>query len=386
MTFTIATGDDIANKRWSEALYNDMIMGEPLIASMINDGVVRIESDLSKNAGDRVRVNYSKRLNAEGILGDAPKRSAAVTVSYVNDDVTIDQLSLTTKAKTKGSITQQRIAFDLSDATYEEASNWGKQRAIVSTFNQLGGNTATSITFDGVTVTGTDRVKYTGLQLPTAPSTYRKKFATGSADETVAAATSATLTLQSIDTLVTEALTQRSGVNNFKKLTGKNWNGMPYDFVFYVPVSGITQLLQQAASGGNLTLATEINNMLNGGSKDTYAGAGRTFVYRRTKVVEVPDHYIPFGVNSGTSAAEANSKRSLFCGKDAISLAFGKGYQPANGDPVVGFSLVNDKDDIEQEVITLVTVIMGTKKAVVKDTPSGTGYDQSVITYTHYVS
>lgn len=372
-SYAISTSEDIAVKQWSELLHQDVIMGEPLINDMRQDGVLVIEDGLTKAAGDKVTKNYSTRLTQKGVLGSGPKRSAAKNVTYVTDSIIVDELTITVRAKTKGSIVQQRVAFDLDDSSYYEAANWFKQRVIGGAFNQAGGFLATSFTFDGETYTGDNRKQMTGLQLPTAPTTYRAKYATGSSDANVQADSTATLTLAAIDACVTEARTQRAGVNNFKPLIGKRYNGMPYNYVFYVSVSGMTQLIQDATgvSYGNIIL-----NQLAGGKDDAAAMAGRAFVYRDTKVVEVPDHYIPNGLDSGT--VQANVKRALFCGAEAACLAFGKGYESMKGETVPGFTLVNDYDKIEKEVYTSATGIFGIKKAVVNS------YDQSVITYSHY--
>ena len=192
--YNIATGDDITNKRQSEALHTDIIFGEPLVADMMADGVLVEKEDLKKAAGDKVTCNFSTRITDAGILGDGSVRNNATMISFVTDSVIIDKLTIPAKAKIKGSMTQQRVAFDHEEQTFVETANAFKQRVLTGAFKQLGGELATTLTYDGVSLTGDERRKFTGIgQLPTAPTTYRKKFATGSADETVQASSSFTL-------------------------------------------------------------------------------------------------------------------------------------------------------------------------------------------------
>lgn len=369
---TPSTSSNYTAKLWSEKLYMDTIMGVPLIADAIQSGVLARKDDLVRSAGDRVRMTFSKRLTGTGIKGDAPKRPNTKQVEYAYDDVLLDKLSSDpVDAKVEGTISQQRTAFDLQETLYPSVSDWFAQRMIAGMFNQLGGNTATSISFDGSTYTGSSLTNITGLNAATAPTTYRAFYATGSSDANVAADNTATLKLQAVDELETEAFTQRAGVNNFKPLIG-----LGHKFKFYVPMTGFKQLKQQAQSNGNITFPQIILNKEAGGT-DAAAMIGDYFDYSYTRIIAVPDHYIPAGVTA--SAAQANTKRAIFVGAEAGCLVFGKGYD-AGGEAVPGFKVISDDDKIEETVQTVATGIFGIKKTVV-DT-----YDQSVMTYTHYVA
>jgi len=371
---TPGTSSNYTAKLWSEKLYMDTIMGVPLIADAISDGILARKDDLVRSAGDRVRMTFSKRLTGTGIIGDAPKRPNTKQVEYAYDDVVLDKLSSDpVDAKVEGTISQQRTAFDLQETLYPSVSDWFAQRMIVGMFNQLGGNTATSLAFDGTTYTGSSLVAITGLNAASAPTTHRVFYAgTGNtSDADVAADSTATLTLQAVDDLETEAFTQRSGVNNFKPLIGQG-----YKFKFYVPMTGFKQLKQQAQANGNITFPQIILNKEAGGS-DAAAMIGDYFDYSYTRIVAVPDHYIPAGVTA--SATQANTKRALFVGAEAGCLVFGKGYD-ASGETVPGFKIISDDDKIEETVQTVATGIFGIKKTVVDS------YDQSAMVYTHYVA
>lgn len=368
------TGSNETVKVWATRLYMDTIMGTQFLSSALADGIIVRENNLTKGAGDRVRMYYSKRISGKGVIGDAGSiRAAAEAVTTVTDDINIDQLAIPVLNKVKGSISQQRVNYDLSEQAYESAKDWFAQRMICGMFYQLGGFNPTSFSYDGQTYTGDIRLSLQGLNAPTAPSTYRSVFTgTGQTTENgVNGSSAATITLAQIDAAVAEAETQRAGVNNFKRLVGKQ-----YRYVLFLGVKGWNQLLQQAQSSGNLTYPQMVLNKLAGGDMGA-AYIGDEFIYNTTKIVKVPEHYIPNGINSNTVLA--NCKRALFCGAEAMGLALGQGYTDSK-DSIPGFNLVTDLDKIEDELLTKAQGIIGMKKAVV-DT-----YDQSVIVLPHYIA
>lgn len=368
------TGSNEAVKLWTNRLMMDTIMGTPFFSDALSDGIILRNDDLSKGAGDRIRMYYSKRSTSKGVVGDSGSiRAAATSVTTVTDDLNIDQLSLPLLNKTKGSISQQRVNYNLDEQAYETAKDWFQQRMIAGMFFQLGGFNPTSFSYDGETYTGNERLALQGLNAPTAPSTHRSIFTgTGQTTENgVNGSTSATISLAQIDAAVAQAETQIAAVNNFKRIMGK-----PYRYVLFVGVKGWNQLLQQAQSNGNITYGQSVLNRLAGGEKGAMF-IGDEFIYNTTKICKVPDHYMPNGINS--NAVLANCKRALFCGTDAMGFGLGQGYTDAK-DSIPGFNLVTDYDPIEDEIITKAQGIIGMKKAVV-DT-----YDLSVIVLPHYVA
>lgn len=371
-TFPVGSADDIAAKLWTKKLMMDTVLGQGLLSDMISDGIIVRETDLSRNAGDRVRKTWNQRISSKGIIGDGAVRPNAKDIQFYTDDVLIDKLTQVVKGKDKGSMSQQRASFDLLEAQYPVLSDWFSERMTLGAFNQLGGNTATSMTYDGETYTGDDRKQITGMQIPTAPTTNRVIYAdpsNNSSDSDVNTGTDV-FKLALIDDAVDLAFTQFAGVNNFKPIIGK-----PYKFKLYLGHKAFNDLLQEAQSSGNITLAQLELNRVSSGSGETYVGD--FFDYNYTRVVRVPEHFMPIGNNSGT--ALTNVKRGLFLGREAACLAFGQGYTNG-GESIAGFNIVEDTDDMEEEVVAKVTSIMGIKKAVINSE------DQSAITISHYVS
>jgi len=370
--FPVGSADDIAAKLWAKKLMMDTVHGQGLLADMVSDGIMVMETDLSRNAGDRIRKFWNQRLSSKGIIGDGAVRPNAKDIQRYHDDIVIDKLTQVVKGKDKGSMSQQRATFDLLEDQGAVLADWFKERITLGAFNQLGGNTATTLTYDGETYTGDDRKQITGLQIPTAPTSNRLILADSANNSTENAVNSGTdrFKLALVDSAVDLAFTQFSGTNNFKPIVGK-----PYKFKLYLGHKAFNDLIQEGVSGGILSLSQLELARLSGGKDASYVGD--FFDYNYTRVVRVPEHFMPIGNNSGT--ALPNVKRALFCGREAACLAFGRGYD--NGkDPVAGFNIVEDTDKIEEEVVAKVTSICGVKKAVVNS------QDQSVITISHYVS
>lgn len=373
--YTPGTSSPYTAKLWSARLYQDSIFGTPILADAMSDGIILKKDDLVRSAGDRVQISFSERLTGAGIRGDLPKRPSTVQQEYQYHNLNIDKLSSNpVSAKMDGTISQQRTAFDLEEPLYTSVADWFQQRLIAGFFNQLGGNTATSISFDGTTYTGDSLTNITGLNSATAPSTNRVVYATGSSDANVAASSSATIGLDAVYELEAKAESQIAGVQNFIPIIGK-----PYKYKLYVARTGYRQLWEEAQASGSVTLSQIVLNRMAGGEKDASAMIGDSFQHSQTQIIAVPDHYIPRGVTA--SAAQANTRRAIFVGASACCLAFGKGYDATAKDAAMpGFKILTDTDKIEETVITSATGCFGMSKTKVGDD------DLSVITYSHYVA
>lgn len=366
--FTVGASDTYEQKIWSATLYSDTVMSAPLIQELLSDGVIVRKDDLSRANGGRVQFNYVHRLNGKGLIGDtASARAAASNIRYDNQEIQIDELSKSVITKIDGSISQQRTPFSLEAEDVPQVVDWYTQRFIVGAMNQLGGNNATSLTFEGETYTGNERFELTGMNLATAP-TRTVLGGSQSTENGVNGDTTATLTLQMFDNARKEAYTQTNNQLNFKMISGKG-----YDMVALVSVEGMNQLYQQAQASGNLTFAQMYLNQLAGGA--SAESALPTMIYRGIKFIEVPNHYMPQGNNSG--ATLANTRRAMICGEGAVKLCFGKGYEDQSG-VVPGFNIATDVDVIDKYKITNVTSLFGMEKCTVNSS------DVSVVTLTHY--
>lgn len=133
-------------------------------------------------------------------------------------------------------------------------------------------------------------------------------------DQAVGADSTATFTLNLIDKAVNRAKTASPMIRPLKGF------GRDVDYVLFLHPDQVLSLRSDAATAGNWFDLQKAR--LQGGDGDSNAlFTGGVGVYNRTLVFEAVR--LPQGVNSGTGAAVANTRRAVFCGAQAMSVAFG---------------------------------------------------------------
>lgn len=248
MAYTqFSTSNDLTVKLWSQRQLFDFVSDTELLGQMISAGVVKRFDDTSKQAGDRVRIPYLQRLTGQGLLGNAVATGNEDELTYFTDDLLINQLRYPIAIPAPETIDTQRILQKLPEDSYKILSEWHKQRAIVSAFNQLCGNTATSIVYDGQTYYGNNRLKITGMNAAVAPSTasgitriIRPNSLT--TDQAVGADTTATMKLSFILQCETIAQTSRPYI---RPIGGENASEQ---FHLYVHTEQWNQLMNDTTS------------------------------------------------------------------------------------------------------------------------------------------
>jgi N4-gp56 family major capsid protein len=364
-TYTIPSSDNLARKAWSERQMVDITTDTEIVSEAIKDNILVKETDLEKGRGDRVRVMFSQRINDRGFIGDASVTGNERIPTNYTDDVEINQLRQVVQIPNDKTISQQRVVFDMPEQVYRTLSQYIQERMVVGTMNQLGGNNASSITYDGVTFsTATQLLEITGMNVATAPSTGQQIWAGGNtSDANVNADTGAKFNLGLIDSAEAIAMKTRPYIHKLNK------NGVQYRC--YLHVDGFTQLLQ------------DVNNPIQ--YRDIYlnkiaSGKGNELIdtrvqYKQTEIV-VTDK-APNGVNSTTT--QANVRRAVFVGQEAGIIAFGQGYA-AEGTKTPGFFFRDDKVEVEQFRRIAVNAIYGITKATFNSIDRGT------IAISHYVA
>lgn len=323
-------------KRWSNALSYDTIADDTLVGNAIKKGIITKKDELGKGPGDNVKFHLRRRQSGRGLRGEQSATGNEAAMAYDQDQLNIDLLRYPVQVTNKGSITTQRVTFDMPKDAYEVIRDWHIERQTVAFLNQIAGYTATSIIWDGETYTGTDRLNITGLNAAVAPSTaniIRANGTTNTTDQAVGADTAATLRFSMIDEAVSAARKNRPYI---EKLDNGGIN-----FMCYVHIDGFKQLIQDTTAPiqyRDIMLAK-----LTAGAKDEEL-IGETMVYNQTMIISTDK--IPNGVNSGTSAAVTTARRAVFVGKEACAMAYGQGFNPGSGDVVAGFSFEQDFLDI----------------------------------------
>lgn len=340
-------------KAWADRTLYDFQSDTTLLGKMIGAGIVKVEEKLQNGAGDQVTVSWLNRLTDQGLLGMESATGVESSLTYYSDALLINQLRIPVAIPSNNTIDAQRVTFDLPEDSYRVMSEWIKVRGALGVLNQLAGNTASTITYDGESYSGNNRLKITGLNAAVAPSTTSgvtriirpNSLAT---DQAVAADTTATMKLSQILNAETIAATSRPYIRPLSEL-GK------VKFHCYVHTEQYNQLLQDTTSPYQYRdlLQAQITSGRGEGAID------RSFVFSQTQIFETDK--IPLGVNSSSGVEVPNCRRAIFCGRDAGAIAYGRGFT-ANGQTTPAFNLNRDLIDIGNISRYAMSAIMGIKK------------------------
>lgn len=366
-----STADVEVVKHWSSRALNDTISDETMIGQMLSDGSLMRDDKLNSNAGDQTKYHLRKRLQTAGFRGDEAATGNEKALTYAQDTINIDHLREATQIPNEGTISAQRVTFNLPEDSYQVLKDWMVERQTIGLFNQLAGYSATSLVWDGVTLTGDDRLKFTGLnavRTPTSARTVRPNSLT--TDEAVNADTTATFKLSLIQEAEKIAMKDRAPAY-IQPLSGLRDGAK---FRCYVHVDQYYQIINDTTAPHqyrDIILA-----QIGGGSKKE-ALIGRSIVFSQTEIIATDK--IPYGVHSSTSASQTNVRRAVFVGKNAGCIAFGKGF--SNGKSTVpGFKFRQDMVDIEHWIRHAIVCTFGIVKSQYESA------DNAVVTIPTYVA
>lgn len=352
---TFNTNSASVVKLWSERTLYDFVTDTEMLGQMMKAGTLRRVDNTSKTAGDRVTISFLNRLTDQGLLGMQAATGLESALTYFTDNINIDQLRIVVENPAAYTIDAQRVLYDIPEDTYRVESEWMKTRGLLGALNQLAGNTATIITYDGVAYSGNDRLKLTGLNAAIAPSTtsgvtriIRPNGLT--TDQAVAADTTATAKLTDILACETVAQTARPYIRPLSETSEIKYH-------YYCHTQSYMDLLTDASA--SLQYRDIQQALITSGRGE--GEMQRSFIFSQTRVFNTDK--IPNGVDSGTSAAVANSRRNIFTGRDAGGIAFGKGYTDGKAD-VAGFIIKSDFQDVGNLQRIAMMGIFGIKKVV----------------------
>lgn len=344
------TSDVQARKAWSERVHEDVTNDKELLGSLVKDGTIILKEDLTKDAGDLVNFHLRRRLSNVGFADDEAATGNEQRLNYDQAQVKIRELRNATLIAVKGTINAQRVTFDMDEDSYQVLKNWMIERKTVSAFNQLAGNTATTITYDGATYTGGDLTKITGMESAIAPSTNNiiRAGTSNTTDQAVNADTTATFKLSLIDQAEQAAAINRPYILPLSTRPG--------DVMYkcYIHPKQWTQLIQDTTAP--IQFRDIYLSQITAGNSSSIK---RSIIYSQTEII--PTDKVPYGVHSSSGAEQTNVRRAVFVGKEAAAMAFGKGYSDGKT-ATAGFSFQMDTQDIEKWRQYAITSVYGIRK------------------------
>ena len=336
-----------AVKHWSGDVFKQ-ILTRTYASRFMGSGtgaLCQVRNELSKDAGDRVRVGLRMQLTGTGIQGDQTLEGQEESLAIYHDDVTIDQLRHAVRSA--GKMSEQRVPFSVRLEARDGLADWWADRMDYAFFNQLAGNT-----------TQTD-TRYTGNQSAIAPSS-NETFAW--AEQSTSQTTASTSTVDTMQVKLIDYCIERAKTNTLP-LRPLRIMGSEY-YVLFVSEEQATDMRQDYSAGGwgdiqkaAITGGQITKNPIFTGALGVY---NDTVIHSTTR--------LPAG-------SKANTKRAVFCGAQAASIAFGKGFGPGQK-----YSWVESLFDYENELGVAAGCIFGLKKLQFDSTDFG------VITFSTYAA
>lgn len=356
-----STSDVQTRKVWADRVYEDSISDESLVGQMISDGTLIRKDDLTKTGsagrGDEIKYHFLNRLTSKGLIGEQSATGNEQSLTYYQDTLLINELREAVKIPNYG-MSKQRVTFDLPEDTYMVLKNWFAERMALSAVNQLTGNTATSITWDGESYTGDERLAITGMNTAVAPSSTRIVRPNSlTTDQAVNADSTATLTFALIDSMVDTARKSRPYITPFDGTI---------KFKYYVHIDTFRQLAQDTT--GYITYRDLVLSKISGGKTDA-ALEGEFIDFNQTRIIATDK--MPYGVHSSTSVEQTNTRRGVLVGKNAGCLAFGQGFA-GGSQPTTGFQFQDDYTDINKWKRIAIVGVWGCAKTQFNSIDNGT--------------
>lgn len=325
-----------AVKHWSAEVFKEALKRTFALKFMGqgSDALCQIRNEM-KQEGDRIRVHLRMQLAGAGVSGDGTLEGNEEAITIYTDDVFIDQLRHA--ARSAGRMSEQRVPFSVRDELKDGLADWWADRIDTSFFNQLGGNTTEA------------DIRNTGMQVAIAPST-NHAIVQGASSTSASLSDSAGhyFTLQSIDKAVELAQTlgkAGTGDGTDVPLRPIRMGGREYYVCFIHPYQYYD--LRRSATQGDMSWADIQRAAVEGGAvQDSPIWTGAAGVYNGTIIHVSPR--VPSGL--------ANTRRAIFCGAQAASIAFGKGSGPGT------FEWVEEMFDYNNQFGVAAGAIWGLKK------------------------
>lgn len=302
-------GDPEVGKFWSKRVAVESIAATQ-ISNFLGTGsnsLGVIEPDTEKGGGDSVVINLRKKLTGDGVDETESQEGNEEEINTATDTVVINELSHAVSRK-KG-ISDQRVPWDVGMQNSDALIDWSAERLDTIAFNHLCGYSLET------------RGKYNGWNTINAPSTGRRLWCESGTTDDADLDSDDVFALKYIDYAREIATTGSSqGLPPIRPCKVK---GVGDVYVCFLAPEQVTQL--RTASGSQWQ--DIYNRMLSGkeDSKNNPIFTGALGMYNNTVLHE--SRFIRGGI-SNAGAAVANTKRAVFCGAQALALAFGKGYGP----------------------------------------------------------
>lgn len=312
-TTSMLTANPLTVKLWSIKGFVDMYKNT-CFGRMARRGTIMRAAELDNAvAGDDVTFNFTGILVGQGTTEGGTLVGNEEALDLQAFSMKMNVLRHAVASPNDDTIEQARTLVPFFDRARTQLPRWHGSRVDSSVFNQLAGVNTTTITVDTTVYSGANRQIVQGLNTINAPTANRIIRAAGrTTDELLTS--SDTFTLDLIDASV--ELLGRT-YPHVEALEGE-------EFDLYISYEQMTDLKRDTS--GKIQWYINYSNELAGGNiSDNPINTANQYsikpVGKYANVNIIPCFRVATGQNSSTSAAIANVKRAVLCGRNAASFA-----------------------------------------------------------------
>lgn len=333
----------LAVKLWARRLFHEALKqtwAYKFIGRTANS-LIYYKEDLSKDAGDRVRVGLRMLLTGDGIQGDGTLEGNEEALTTHFDDLLINQLRHAVRVG--GRMSQQRVPFSIREEGKDGLVDWWADRFDTWFFNHIAGNTGASDT------------RFTGHNATVAPDSDHL-FACGplaalhTTEASLSATTTHALKLSDIDRAVAKAKTYSPPNVPIRPIRLK---GGEYYCMFIHPyqtyqlrtdtgTNNWADIQKAALQGGNYTNSPIFNGAL--------GMHNNVILHESTRV--------PVITGSPASGSASDYRRAVLAGAQSVCMGVGQGESPDK------MTWVEEFFDYKNQLGIAAGQISGMKKAV----------------------
>ena len=313
--------DAMAVKLWSRVLDHEALK-YTAIAPLIGDdenSIIHMQDALSKGPGDAITYAIVMQLAQAGFSENQLAEGNGEALTTYSDQLVINELMAVAGVKSRRTIDQQRVPWDLRNTAKGRLGDWYAKRYSVAFFNQVCGY---SVQTD---------VRYSGLNPVTAPSAGRIIRQSNRASDDLLVAGD-TFTLDMIDKAKEAAITATPMIrpirikgNNGPRGQGRSDFGNTLEDMYcaYLHPYQVTAVRRNTSTGQFI----DIQKAASMGRQDTgnRIFSGAIGMYNSTILRSAYD------VTDGVSAAGADvptARRAVFLGGQAAMMGFGRDNGP----------------------------------------------------------
>jgi len=302
---TFATGDPLAVKLWSKKMSVEALKQTWVFKFMGRDdnSVIQIFDDTEKGPGDRIRIPLRRLYSGDGVQGDDTLEGKEEKTVYYYDDLYINQLRH--GAREGGAFSRQLVPFDVREHLRLGLQDWWADRIDTWFFNQLCGNTNQTDT------------RYTGNQACLAPDSDHLVYAGGaSTDASLSNSATYKFTLTLVDVCVEKAKTLDIPIRPIMI-------GGEMKYVMFLHHFQVTDMRNNAGTNQWMDIQKAAMQGGNVTKNPIYTGALGEY----NNVIFHATNRIP-GFSAGNALAANQGRAAVFCGAQAVAMAYGRGNGP----------------------------------------------------------